>query len=68
MRGVALSLLILAAVIFVATLRLDVNGLDADRFKDRLERFLNMAAFWSGRIAGSPKAAPEADASTFLRV
>ena len=54
--------------IAVVTMRLEVSGLNAVRFKDRLERFLNTAAFWTSRIAGAPAAAPEPDASTFLRV
>ncbi len=54
--------------IAVATLRLEVTGLDAARFKDRLERFLNMAAFWSQRLAGDPAVAPEPGQDNFLRV
>ena len=54
--------------IAVATLRLDVNGLDAARFKDRVERFLIMTEFWVKRIGGVPQAAPELALDTFLRV
>lgn len=52
----------------VATLRLDVDGLDAAKFKDRLERFLNMAEFWAGRLAGGQPVAAESGHENFLRV
>ena len=53
----------------VATLRLDVDGLTAAKFKGILERFLNMAEFWAGRIAGGgPAVAAEPGNDNFLRV
>ena len=54
--------------IAVATLRLDVDGLTAARFKDRVERFLIMTEFWAKRIGGVPEAAPEPGFNAFLRV
>lgn len=52
----------------VASLRLDVDGLDAGKFKDGLERFLNMAEFWSGRLAGGVSDVIAPDHGNFLRV
>ena len=52
----------------VASLRLDVDGLDAAKFKDRLESFLNMAEFWSGRLAGGLSDATAPGNDNFLRV
>ena len=53
----------------VASLRLDVDGLTAAKFKGSLERFLNMAEFWAVRIAGGGQAdTAEPGNDNFLRV
>ena len=53
----------------VATLRLDAGDLTAAKFKGNLERFLNMAEFWVGRIAGGGQAdTAEPGSDSFLRV
>lgn len=53
----------------VASLRLDVDGLNSVKFKNSLESFLNMAEFWAGRISVDDRTdTSEQGQDNFLRV